>query len=53
LCPCGSASGFVRNIWTKVKDIEPQPLLSTPAVYFQVIHDVKGTVAELDMGNPG
>ena len=20
LCPCGSVSGFARNIWTKVKD---------------------------------
>jgi len=33
--------------WGKVKDIEPEPLLSTPAVYFQVILDVKGGVVML------
>ena len=28
--------------WGKVQDIEPEPLLLTPPVYFQVIHNVKG-----------
>lgn len=39
--PGGSASGFAGSAGRKIKDVESQLLLTTPAVYFQVIDDVE------------
>jgi len=34
--------GNILSSWSKVQDIEPELLLPTPTVYFQVIDNVKG-----------